>query len=170
MGRGRKPDIRYRNIYEIDPETLKERGIRGVIFDIDNTMEPYAAPLPGEKLTGWLNGLAERGFRIGILSNAKKERIEKFTSGFPETLKSEILYVYGAAKPSKKGYIALASRCGLEPEQLAMVGDQLFTDIWGGNRAGCLTVLVEPIDPAAEPPFVRFKRKLEKLLYERKNV
>ena len=170
MGKGRRPDISCKNIYEIDPAALKKQGIYGLVFDIDNTMEPYKAPEPGEKLTEWLNGLAADGFRLGILSNASRGRIERFVGGFPEPLRSDLFCVYGAAKPSKKGYRALSEMCGLGPEALAMVGDQLFTDIWGGNRAGWLTVLVEPIEPAAEPPFVRFKRKLEKLLYERKNV
>jgi len=166
MGRGRKPDLKYSDIYAIDLEDLRNRGIRGLVFDIDNTLEPYATPVPGEKLTGWLEGLAADSFVLAILSNAKKERIEKFIGGFPEPLRDKIYFVYGAAKPSRKGYRKLAGMCGLETGQLAMIGDQLFTDIWGGNRAGCLTVLVEPIEPAIEPPFVRFKRKLEKLFYE----
>ncbi|MBQ2306090.1 MAG: HAD hydrolase-like protein [Clostridia bacterium] len=102
------------------------------------------------------------GFVIGILSNARQERIAKFVGGFPPELRDRILYVYKAAKPLKKGFRKLLADAGLRAEEGAMIGDQLFTDIWGGNRAGLTTVLVTPIDPSIEPPFVRFKRIFEK--------
>ena len=101
-------------------------------------------------------------FAVGILSNAKQKRIESFVAGFPAELKEKIYYVFGAGKPLKKGFIKLCADAGLEPGQAAMVGDQLFTDIFGGNRSGLTTILVKPIDPSIEPPFVRFKRFFER--------
>ena len=62
----------------------------------------------------------------------------------------------------KKGYNYICEKLGLKPCEIACIGDQLFTDIWGGNRAGCYTVFVKPIDTGYEPPFVRFKRLFEK--------
>ena len=71
-------------------------------------------------------------------------------------------FVGKAGKPLKKGFNELAQKFGLELNQIAMVGDQLFTDILGGNRAGCTTILVTPINIKIEPGFVRFKRFFEK--------
>ena len=94
-----KPQLRYDDIYQIDPELLRARGIRGLFFDIDNTLEPYAAPVPGERLSAWLASLLDAGFSVGILSNAKKNRIAGFVAGFPEAWSGRVLYLYGAAKP-----------------------------------------------------------------------
>ena len=162
MFRKLKPDIKCGSIYELDTESLRRRGVRGLFFDIDNTMEPYSTPLPSEKLAKWLEGLTAAGFVIGILSNAKQARIAKFVDGFPPELRDRILYVYKAAKPLKKGFRKLLAYAGLDANEGAMIGDQLYTDIWGGNRAGLTTILVPPIDPSIEPPFVRFKRIFEK--------
>ena len=157
-----KPRYKYDNIYAIDTGEMYASGIRGFFFDIDNTMEPYSTPRPGKRLTEWLVGLDSAGFKIGILSNARRERIEHFVSGFPDGLKEKLYYVCDAGKPLKKGFRKLCASAGLEPGQAAMVGDQLFTDILGGNRSGLITILVKPIDPTIEPPFVRFKRFFER--------
>ena len=162
MFRKLKPDIKCASIYELDTESLRRGGVRGLFFDIDNTMEPYSTPLPSEKLTEWLRGLTAEGFAVGILSNARQARIAKFVDGFPPELRDRILYVYKAAKPLKKGFRKLLAYAGLDANEGAMIGDQLYTDIWGGNRAGLTTILVPPIDPSIEPPFVRFKRIFEK--------
>ena len=162
MFRKLKPDIKCTSIYELDTESLRRGGVRGLFFDIDNTMEPYSTPLPSEKLAEWLTELTDAGFVVGILSNAKQARIAKFVDGFPPELRDRILYVYKAAKPLKKGFRKLLASAGLDAREGAMIGDQLYTDIWGGNRAGLTTILVPPIDPSIEPPFVRFKRIFEK--------
>ncbi len=162
MFRKLKPDIRYGDIYDTDADALKKSGIKLLLFDIDNTLEPYSAPLPGERLSDWLRSLIGAGFTAGIVSNAKRERIASFVEGFPDDIRERILYTYGAAKPSRKGFLRLCAEAGADPSETAMFGDQLFTDILGGNRAGLTTVLVKPIDPGIEPPFVRFKRLIER--------
>ncbi len=162
MFRKMRPDLKYDDIYAIDLDALRDSGVTGLFFDIDNTLEPYSTPEPGEKLSGWISALLKGGFRVGVLSNARRERIEKFISGFPLSIRDEVLYVCDAGKPLKKGFKKLCAAAGLTPGQSAMVGDQLFTDILGGNRSGLTTVLVKPIDPTIEPPFVRFKRLFER--------
>ena len=162
MFRKLQPTVKYDTIYDIDTAAMSEKGIRAFFFDIDNTLEPYSTPEPGEKLSGWIADLIASGFKAGILSNAKRARIEKFVSGFPKEFRDEVLFVCDAGKPLKKGFRKLCAAAGLEPGQAAMVGDQLFTDILGGNRSGLTTVLVTPIDPSIEPPFVRFKRIFER--------
>ncbi len=159
-----KPSIKCRSIYDLDFGELRSIGIRGLMFDIDNTMEPYAQAVPSEKLCTWLSKLCEMGFRIAIVSNAKEERVERFCAGFPKSdFPLEVISVAHAGKPLEKGFKEACTRMGVEPGQTAMIGDQLFTDILGGNRFGALTILVKPIAPEKEPPFVRFKRIFERL-------
>ena len=160
-----KPSIKCRSIYDMDLSELKSIGIRGLIFDIDNTLEPYAQEVPGDKLCQWLSELSAKGFRIAIVSNAKEARVERFCAGFPKSaFPLEVISVAQAGKPLEKGLKEACFRMGLEPGQTAMIGDQIFTDIWGGNRFGCMTILVKPIAPEKEPPFVRFKRFFEKIV------
>lgn len=162
MGRFMKADLKLNSIYQLDPVFLKEKGIKGILFDIDNTLEEYATKQPGEKSVAWLRKLSAAGFQIGILSNASHKRAEHFIKGFPQEDYPEILLVSKAGKPLEGGFRRLIRKMDIAPQETAMVGDQLYTDIWGGNRAGCFTVLVEPINKSIEPAFVRFKRLIEK--------
>ena len=146
MGSFMKADFKLDSIYDLDPVLLKEKGIKGILFDIDNTLEEYAAKEPGEKSIALIRCLGEQGFRIGILSNASHKRAERFLAG----------------KPLRSGFHRLIDEMGIKPREAVMVGDQLYTDIWGGNRSGCYTVLVKPINKSIEPVFVRFKRFIEK--------
>ena len=132
------------------------------MFDIDNTLEEYATEEPGVRCTDYLRSLSEEGFKIGILSNAKENRAQKFCGGFPQENYPEIFFRAKAGKPLKKGFRTLLSQMGIAAHEAVMVGDQLYTDIWGGNRSGCYTILVTPINQSIEPAFVRFKRLIEK--------
>ena len=158
MGKGMKPDKSIACIYDIDPAEMRALGVKGFLFDIDNTLEVYAAPLPSARLQQWLSELKREGFRLGIISNAKIVRAKHFADGFDFPVE----FVGKAGKPLKKGFTQLAASLKLRPAEIAMVGDQLYTDILGGNRFGCYTILVSPIDLSREPAFVRFKRLLEK--------
>ena len=156
------PDEYVASTYVIPFEKLYEEGYRGVIFDIDNTLEEYAAKEPGKRSVDLIRKLGAAGFRIGILSNASHKRAEAFLNGFPKTDYPEIFMVSKAGKPLKSGFLRLAGEMGICPQEAVMVGDQLYTDIWGGNRCGCYTILVNPINKSIEPAFVRFKRLIEK--------
>ena len=79
-----KPSIKCRSVYDLDLAELKSIGIKGLMFDIDNTLEPYAQEVPSERLCSWLSSLCEKGFRISIVSNAKNARVERFCAGFPK--------------------------------------------------------------------------------------
>ena len=159
-----RPDLSLADIYGIDAEFLKSKGIRGIGFDIDNTLEAYSTAQPGERSSAFLRSLIEQGLQVGLVSNASRKRIERFASGFPEDIAGRIHVVYKAAKPLKKGFREMAGLMELaDCSELAFCGDQLFTDILGARRSGALAILVEPIKLSAEPPFVRFKRRLEKL-------
>lgn len=150
-----KADLYLNTVFDIDPAAMKAAGIKGFLFDIDNTLEPYHTGKPGDKTLAFFQRLSEQGFKIGIISNAKMPRALAFCENVTP------YWVANAGKPLKKGYKQLASMMELKPNEIAAVGDQLFTDIWGGNRFGCFTIYVKPIVDS-EPAFVSFKRKLEK--------
>lgn len=148
-------DLYIEDVASIDVDMLIEKGIKGVIFDIDNTLEPYHTKKPGKSTKDIFEAYEAKGLKVAILSNAKMERAAEFCLDFTDN------WVAHAGKPLKKGYIKLAEKMGLKPSELASVGDQLFTDILGGNLFGCFTICVKPIEKT-EPGFVAFKRFFEK--------
>ncbi|MGN0160656.1 MAG: YqeG family HAD IIIA-type phosphatase [Lachnospiraceae bacterium] len=149
--------------YEIDFEKMYERGYRGVIFDIDNTLVMHGYPAD-EQAVGFFDKLREIGFSTCLVSNNKRPRVESFAVD----VKSE--FIFKANKPSVKGYQAAMEKMGTDKNSTFFVGDQLFTDVYGANRTGLYTILVKPIDPHEEIQIV-LKRYLEKIVlffYKRK--
>ena len=142
--------------YEIPWEQWQKKGIRGVIFDIDNTLVEHDQPvtLPAIEL---FENLKEMGFKTCIISNNKDYRVKPLA----DALESE--YVYKAGKPSKAGYEKGMEIMGTNRENTLFIGDQIFTDIWGANKAGIHSILVKPIAKHEEIQIV-LKRKLEKIV------
>ncbi|MBR6307032.1 MAG: shikimate dehydrogenase [Lachnospiraceae bacterium] len=140
--------------YSIDFDKLYRDGYRNVLFDIDNTLVKHGAPQTEESLK-LLKGLMDKGFGVLFLSNNKEPRVKMFND--PLGAK----YIYRAGKPSTKGYLKAVEMLGGTVENTVFVGDQLFTDIWGANKAGMHTILVKPIDKHEEIQIV-IKRFFEK--------
>ncbi len=151
------PDIYCDSIRHIDLEMLKNKGIRGVILDIDNTLVPMHRADADENAITWIAELKNRGFKVCILSNAAEKRVLRFNKDIA------VQAIHRAYKPSAKAFLKAAEKLGLEPESIAVVGDQIFTDIHGGNKANMLTILVKPIDKK-EILFVRLKRWPERYI------
>jgi HAD superfamily phosphatase (TIGR01668 family) len=151
------PDLYFDSIRHVDLENLKNRGIRGVILDIDNTLVPMHAKDADENAISWISELKTEGFKVCILSNASEKRVIRFNKDI------SVSAIHRAYKPAGKAFLNAAKVMGLEPENVAVIGDQVFTDIIGGNKVNMLTVLVKPIDKK-EILFVRFKRIFEKLI------
>lgn len=168
LGKGLKPDLWVSDIYVIDLSKLKGLGIKALFFDIDNTLVQYSDKVSDEKLNLWLENVINDGFKIGFLSNAKDKRINTFAEGV--TVNGEKLsgnqsfrLTGSARKPLKVGFKRLSKMFNVRPEEVAMVGDQLFTDIWGAICFGCYTILVDPINRLDDHWFVSFKRRFEEL-------
>lgn len=155
MGRFLTPDAYVKSIQSISPEGLKAHGISGLIIDIDNTLAPTHTRNADKTIKSYILHLKEGGIKAVIVSNAKRERVEHFCSAL------DIDYVYKALKPLKKGYREAMNIMGLPSEKIAIVGDQLFTDILGGNLLGMKSILIKPIDPD-EPLLIKLKRLFEK--------
>lgn len=147
------PDVYLNSAYEIDFEALYQKGFRGVIFDIDNTLVPHGAPAD-ERSIALFERLRQIGFESVLLSNNKEPRVKMFND------KVHSRYLYKAGKPARKGYFEAMKLMGTSPDTTLFVGDQLFTDVWGAKRAGILTYLVKPIHPKEEIQIV-IKRRLE---------
>ena len=136
----------YHDIYQITGEALARRGFKLLLADLDNTLAPYGVPLPDERLKGWRDDLAAHGVTLFILSNNRHEsRPRLFAEGL------DAPYIGHAGKPKTPAFFKAMERVGATREQTAIVGDQVFTDVLGGNRAGISTILVEPIRLAGNP-------------------
>ena len=150
------PDRYVASTYVIDFEKLYEEGIRGIIFDIDNTLVPHGAPADKRSIE-LFDRLKRIGFKCCLISNNQEPRVKMFNE------KIQVDYVYDAHKPSTKNYRRAMEIMGTDVTSTVFVGDQLFTDVWGAKRAGIPNILVKPIHPKEEIQIV-LKRYLEKIV------
>lgn len=153
MLQGLYPKEYLASTYEIDFEGMYGRGYRGVIFDIDNTLVPHGAPAD-ERASALFVRLKEIGYRVVMLSNNKEPRVKMFCDAV------DAPYIYKAGKPNPQNYREAMRRMGTTADTTLFIGDQIFTDIWGANRAGIYSILVKPIHPKEEIQIV-LKRRLE---------
>lgn len=147
------PDLMLNSIYDLSPGFLKERGICLLLMDLDNTLAPYSENRPSVALRNWLDTLKRAGIEPFILSNNRGSRPRVFASAL------SLDYVGHAGKPSVKKLRAVLKKKGLSAAQAAIIGDQLYTDILCGNRAGVYAIAVRPID--IKNPFRALRYALE---------
>ena len=142
--------------YEIPFHELAALHYKGVLFDIDNTLVPHGAPADERAvaLFDWLHSL---GLRTCLISNNQEPRVKPFA----DAVQSEFLC--NAHKPARSGYRRACELMETDPAETIFVGDQIFTDVWGANRAGIRSILVNPIHPKEEIQIV-LKRIPEKLV------
>jgi len=152
-----KPDYNLENIYEIDLEELKSKGIKNLLFDLDSTLMASKSAKYFEETLKWLEKV-RKDFFIAVVSNnhnpSYMEKVKK-VSDFP--------LVFHAKKPDIKVTEEFMTENNLKPEETAFVGDRPLTDTLCGKRLGCTTILVDSITAKTEKPLVRFVRKLERL-------
>lgn len=155
-----RPGVVLPHIWDITPHFMDSRGLRGLLLDLDNTLIPYGSYEERAEVSAWARELQAQGYRLHLLSNATRER---------GRIWAERLGLPGggmSGKPFQKGYRAALVSLNLSAAQVGMVGDQLFTDVLGGNLAGMFTILVEPIADNALP-HTRFTRRLERRVLKR---
>lgn len=156
------PDAWVDSTYQIDFDRLYQKGYRGLIFDIDNTLVPHGAPAD-ERAKALFAHLKELGFSCCLLSNNKIGRVEMFNRDV------QVSFIEDAHKPSVKNYRRACSLMHTSLSETLFIGDQLFTDVYGARRCKMANVLVKPIHPKEEIQIV-LKRYLEKIVlyfYER---
>ncbi|MDE7322570.1 MAG: YqeG family HAD IIIA-type phosphatase [Lachnospiraceae bacterium] len=142
--------------YLIDFEKMYGQGYRGIIFDIDNTLVPHGLPAD-ERAIALFKRLKSIGYNVTMLSNNKEPRVKMFCDAVGEP------YIYKAGKPNPGNYRAAMKKMGTDEKNTLFVGDQIFTDVWGANKAGIYSILVKPIHPKEEIQIV-LKRCLEKIV------
>ena len=147
------PDYYVSSAYAISYRQLYDKGIRGVIFDVDNTLVPHDHPAD-DRARKLFEEFRRMGMETCLLSNNRKPRVAACGEGVGTK------YIYKSGKPSVKGYVKAMELMGTDRETTIFVGDQLFTDIYGANRAGITSYLVKPIHPKEEIQ-IKVKRYLE---------
>ena len=142
--------------YQIDFEKMYRQGYRGIIFDIDNTLVPHGLPAD-ERALALFRRLKSIGYKVTMLSNNKEPLVKMFCDAV------EAPYIYKAGKPKPEKYRQAMKNMGTDNRNTLFVGDQIFTDVWGANKAGIYAILVKPIHPKEEIQIV-LKRYLEKIV------
>jgi hypothetical protein len=150
------PDAYMDSTYVIDFEKMYQKGIRGLIFDIDNTLVPHGAPAD-ERAMAFFEKLRKIGFQYCFLSNNQKQRVASFQAQVGG------IYIENAHKPHPANYRKAMERMGTDVNSTMFIGDQIFTDIYGARLAGIPSILVKPIHPKEEIQIV-LKRILERIV------
>ncbi|TCZ77052.1 YqeG family HAD IIIA-type phosphatase [Paenibacillus albiflavus] len=153
-----EPKLSVRTVYDIDLVKLWEQGYRGIITDLDNTLVGAKEPLATPELISWLESVKEMGFRVVIVSNNNHGRV----SAFADPL--HIPFIHAARKPTRTPFNKALTVLKTAPNNTIVIGDQLMTDVLGGNRMGLYTILVRPIAIKDEGIATKMiNRPLEKL-------
>lgn len=158
-----KPDVKFHGITDITVEALEKFGIKALLLDVDNTMSTHHGTVLTDGLCEWIAAMQQSGIKLMVLSNSKRRRIEPFANriGLP--------FISLGCKPLPTGYLRGVKALGEKCKNTAIVGDQIFTDVLGGNIVGVKTVLLTPIKLEDGWSF-KLRRKLEKKVYKRYNI
>ncbi len=151
------PEYRFERAWQITPEWLAQHGLTVLLLDVDNTLTTHDNPDIGPEARAWIERMQQAGVRLLVLSNNKPARVEPF---------AELIglgCIANAKKPLSGGVRRALARLGAKKSELAIVGDQIFTDVLCARLAGVTSVMVDPIELETFP-FFRFKRALERLI------
>lgn len=157
MKKSYMPDIIINSILELTPEFLSQKGIKGLVIDIDDTLVPHNIKEVPDDIKNWLKTLKDSGFKICAVSNNTKKRVAQFCN------KLDIPFIYHSLKPLSYGYNKAKRVLELNADVVLAVGDQIFADIIGSKKAGMKTALVTPLSNR-KGIFIGLKRKIEKII------
>lgn len=148
------PDIVLKDVYALTPASLREMGVKLLLMDLDNTLDKYHAKAPTDRLRSWIDGLKRNSIEPFLYSNSRGHRAERFASALG------IAYINKARKPGVRRLFALLREKGVAPEETAIIGDQIYTDVLCGKRAGILTIAVRPISLSNPFYYLRYGAEL----------
>lgn len=151
------PNRHVRSIFELKPEWFIQEGIKGIVIDLDNTLIPWNVKEVPDEVKRWLQTLINSGLQVTIFSNNNRDRVKHFANPL------QIPYVYRAKKPLRFGFERAAKKMNVSPGELAVIGDQLLTDVFGGNQFGAYTILVTPL-VQSDAPITKLNRQVEKII------
>lgn len=158
-----KPKIKIHRITDIKTELLSDINIKGLILDVDNTLSTHHGDVLIDGLEDWLSYIKDSGIKLVIASNSKEKRVKPFAE------KIGLDFVPLSCKPLPFGYNKACKKLGLKRKEVAIVGDQMFTDTLGGNIYGVTTIMTDLILPEDKISF-KIRRKLEKILLKKMKV
>lgn len=144
------------SVFAIDYKKLYEKGYRGVIFDIDNTLVPHGKDST-KRVDQLFRDIHSVGLKTLLLSNNDEERIQRFLRNI------DSLYICDAEKPQTANYFKAVEMLEMKKEKTVCIGDQVFTDILGANRSGIASILVMYIRAKNETK-IGIRRNLEKII------
>lgn len=151
------PDQHVKSIFDISANSLKSKGVKAIITDLDNTLVEWDRANATPKLIKWFEEMKANNIIITIVSNNNEERVKAFSDplGIP--------FIFQARKPLVGAFNRAVTKMGVKKEETVVIGDQLLTDVLGGNRSGFHTILVVPV--AKTDGFVtKFNRQIERLI------
>ena len=146
------------SVFSIDYDKLYEKGYRGILFDIDNTLVHHGDDATAE-IEALFQTIHQAGFKTLLLSNNGEERIQRFLKNI------DSLYISNAQKPQSANYHKAIAMMQIQREEALCIGDQIFTDILGANRSGIASILVQFIRAKGETK-IGVRRNLEKIILQ----
>lgn len=149
------PDLYVEKVFDIDYKKLYEKGIRLIVFDIDNTLKTYGEKVPSNDIKELFNSIRGENIEVSLVSNGRKSRVDKFN----EEIKLDAMHL--SLKPIPFNVIRMIKKLGFKRKDAVIIGDQIFTDVLAGKFAFVKTILVKPIEPK-KTKTEKIKRKLEK--------
>ena len=155
------PDMYYKNVQSIDLNDLKKYNVKGIAIDVDNTLIDYKQVVSDEVID-WVKKIKNAGYKICILSNSNnKNKVKKVADVL------ELDYIMVAKKPFKTGFKKVLKHLDLPKENIAVIGDQVFTDVLGANRMDMISIYVEPINKK-EYWYTKWKRPIEAFILDKR--
>ena len=133
------PSEHVKSIFDIKPEDLKKRGVKGIITDLDNTLVEWDRPMPTPELIQWFDDMRTHGILVTVVSNNNEKRVGAFCKPLNTP------FIHRAKKPLRGSFKKAAVQMGIRLDEAVVIGDQLLTDVFGGNRGGFHTILVTPV-------------------------
>ncbi|MEK4486543.1 YqeG family HAD IIIA-type phosphatase [Psychrobacillus sp. FSL H8-0484] len=152
------PSEFVRSVFHITPEMLKDKGVTAIITDLDNTLVEWDRPDATPKLIEWFVGMKAAGIQVTIVSNNNELRVKSFADplGIP--------FIFKARKPLGKAFRQALNTMSVKREEVVVIGDQLLTDVFGGNRQKLHTILVIPV-AKSDGFFTKFNRMVERRIF-----
>lgn len=154
------PSQYVHTVFDITPESLKEKGVKGIITDLDNTLVEWDRPDATPKLIEWLADMKQAGIQVVIVSNNKEMRVKSFADplGIP--------FIFQARKPMGRAFRKALAIMEVKRDKVVVIGDQMLTDIFGGNLNKLHTILVLPV-AKSDGFFTRINRMVERRIMKK---
>lgn len=134
------PDYSFDRVCHVTPEFVRQRGITTLFLDLDNTLAPYGTVVPPEDIAAWVENIKRCGIDLFIITNNRgSERVASLAAAFG------IDYIMGANKPFPTGVRRALAQLDTKPEETALIGDQIFTDVIAANSGGIISIVVQPL-------------------------